>query len=90
VASWALAEELLDVLRRPKLRKYRIVAQDFGDLLAILAPFLPSVEVQLRDPDDVPAVAAAVAGRAGAIVTGDNDLPVRATSDRPAWSAHAP
>ncbi len=32
------------------------------------------VEVDLRDPDDAPVVAAAIAGRADAIVTGDGDL----------------
>ena len=32
------------------------------------------VDLELRDPDDVAVVVAAVAGRADAIVTGDGDL----------------
>jgi predicted nucleic acid-binding protein len=49
---------------------------DLRDILILLAPLLPSVEVSLdlRDPDDAPVVASAVAGRADAIVTGDKDL----------------
>jgi predicted nucleic acid-binding protein len=45
-------------------------------LLSLTAPDLPTVEVdlELRDPDDVAVVVAAVAGRADAIVTGDRDL----------------
>ena len=46
------------------------------DLLSLTAPELPTVrvEVDLCDVDDVPVVAAAVAGRANVIVTGDRDL----------------
>ena len=42
----------------------------------LLAPLLPSVEVEvpIRDPDDAPVVHAALAARADAIVTGDLDL----------------
>jgi putative PIN family toxin of toxin-antitoxin system len=76
VISWDLAAELRDVLGRPKLRDYEISPEDVHDLLGLLAPDLPSVEVAvaLRDRDDVAVVAAAVAGRAEAIVTGDHDL----------------
>ena len=35
---------------------------------------LVDVEVEIRDPDDVVVVATAIAGRAGAIVTGDRDI----------------
>ncbi len=76
VASWALAEELADVLRRPKLRRYAIGEEDVRDVLFLLTPALPAVDVDvpIRDPDDAPVVAAAIAGAAEAIVTGDRDL----------------
>lgn len=46
------------------------------DVLFLLAPFLPTLdlEVPVRDPEDAPVVVAAVQGRAHAIVTGDRDL----------------
>jgi putative PIN family toxin of toxin-antitoxin system len=76
VISWELAAELHDVLRRPKIRRYSVGDEDVRDLLSLIAADLPVVEVdvELRDPDDVPVVSAAVAGRAEAIVTGDRDL----------------
>lgn len=76
VISWELAAELRDVLRRPKIRRHSVGDEDARDLLSLIAADLPLVEVdvELRDPDDVPVVAAAVAGSAEAIVTGDRDL----------------
>lgn len=76
VITWELAEELTTVLRRPKLKRYRVSADDVQQLLALGAPFLPTVELQidLRDPADVPVISAAVSGGADAIVTGDRDL----------------
>lgn len=49
---------------------------DVGDVLSLIAAGLPSVdvEVELRAPDDTAVVAAAIAGGADAIVTGDRDL----------------
>jgi putative PIN family toxin of toxin-antitoxin system len=76
VASWELAEEVIEVLRRPRITRYGTTEREIQDVLAILAPFLPSVDVTvaIRDPDDAPVVGAAVAGNADAIVTGDRDL----------------
>ncbi len=76
LASWPLVEELVDVLSRPHLRHYEIRAGDIQELVVLLAPLLPSVEVNitLRDPGDAPVVAAAVAGDVQAIITGDADL----------------
>jgi putative PIN family toxin of toxin-antitoxin system len=76
IGSWALAEELALVLHRPKLRHYEISEEDARDILVLVARDLPEVEVEveLRDPDDTHVVAAALAGRADAIVSGDHDL----------------
>lgn len=76
VASWALADEISRVLRRPKLRRYRVSEEDISAALALLAPFLPTVEFEgsVRDPKDTAVVEAALAGQAEAIVTGDKDL----------------
>lgn len=77
VASWELAEEIAEVLARPGLaRKYGIAEADRTEILSLLEPLLPRVEIEVtpRDPSDVPVVASAVAGGAEAIVTGDRDL----------------
>ena len=77
VASWKLAEEIAEVLRRPKLMdRYGITEQDVQDVLVLLAPFLPSVETEapVRDPDDRPVVSTALTARAEMIVTDDKDL----------------
>jgi putative PIN family toxin of toxin-antitoxin system len=85
VSSWALAEEIVEVLGRASLRrKYRIADEDIADLLVLLSPLLPTVEMEvaIRDPDDAAVVAAAVSGNAEAIVTGDKDfLEDRAVKD---------
>jgi putative PIN family toxin of toxin-antitoxin system len=76
VASWELAAEIVEVLRRPAIRRYGVTEGDIEAVLAVLGPLLPDVDVaiELRDPDDAPVIAAALAGRAPAIVTGDRDL----------------
>lgn len=76
VVSWELARELADVLRRPEIRRYGVTEVDLEDVLAVLGPLLPDVDVdvEIRDPDDAVVVAAALAGAAEVIVTGDSDL----------------
>jgi putative PIN family toxin of toxin-antitoxin system len=76
VASWGLADEIARVLRRPKLRAYRISEEDVAAVLELLAPFLPTIESRIssRDPNDSVVIEAALSGEAEAIVTGDADL----------------
>jgi putative PIN family toxin of toxin-antitoxin system len=65
------------VLRRPKIRRrYVISDEDIRDIVVLLSPLLPTVEIDvpMRDPLDAPVVEAALAGNADAIVTGDGDL----------------
>ncbi len=53
-----------------------VTESDVAEVVMLLGPLLPDVEVDppLRDPDDAPVVAAALAGAANVIVTGDADL----------------
>lgn len=76
VVSWELVREVVDVLRRPKFKRYGITDDDIEELITALGPRLPTVEVavEVRDADDVPVVVAAMAGRVEAIVTGDRDF----------------
>jgi len=76
VVSWKLAEEIAQVLRRPWLGRYGVTERDIRSALELLAPQLPSVEVDppIRDPSDAPVVSTALAAAAEAIVTGDKDF----------------
>ena len=76
VVGWALAEEIAEVLSRPRFRASGIRPEHVRAVLLLLAPLLPDVEVALpvRDADDLPVLASALAGGVDAIVTGDRDL----------------
>ena len=77
VTSWELAEEIVEVLRRERLRdRYGLSEEDVQDVLMLLGPFLPSVETDppVRDPTDRPVISAAVTAHVEAIVSGDRDL----------------
>lgn len=76
VASLPVAEELKRVMRRPKFAVHGVAEQDVEDVLELLTPYVPPIEIDapIRDPDDAPFVAAAVMGHAEAIITGDRDF----------------
>ena len=61
---------------RPELRRYRIEEGDVVEMLAVLAPFLPILDVPVprSDRDDMHVVAGALVGRAEAIITVDQGL----------------
>lgn len=78
-ASWELADEITAVLTRPTLtERYRISRQVVDEIVAVLASLLPTVDskvdLDIRDDDDVPGLAAAIAGGTHVIATGDQDL----------------
>ncbi len=70
---------LLEAVRRGELVavvSWDLTDADIDDVVAVLGPLLPDVDVavEVRDPDDAAVVGAALAGGADAIVTGDRDL----------------
>ena len=79
LASAATARELVRVLGYPK---FSLAADEQEELLADLMPWVEVVRIPdpppatppCRDPFDVPFLQLAVAGRAGALVSGDRDL----------------
>lgn len=76
LVTWELAEEIAEVLERPQLAKYEVSPEDVTDLLTIIGPLIPPVDIDItpRDPDDVHVIAAAVVTEADALVTGDRGL----------------
>jgi putative PIN family toxin of toxin-antitoxin system len=79
LASRATVDELVRVLANPK---FRLSADDQAELLADYLPLTtvvtvrepPPVVPRCRDPHDQPFLHQAAAGRAHALVTGDEDL----------------
>lgn len=79
VTSLAIIEEALEVMQRPKIRKYRleerlleILALMQGERAVVVEGASPVV--RLADPDDAMFLAAAVDGRADYVVSGDDHL----------------
>lgn len=87
ILSGDLADELTDVLARPKFAKYVVDAESLAAILAGVGPFVQDIDdtPTMRDPADAMVVAAAVASKAQAIVTGDKDL--LSDADLVAWLA---
>ena len=80
VTSEPLLEELVEVLRRPKIvRKYGVTDEDVQALqellrrLAVVVPIHHTVRV-CRDPDDNVVIETAERGQAQFLVSGDADL----------------
>lgn len=76
VLSWPLVEEILDVFTRPQIAALVHDPQVLTALARTLRELTPDVhiDVVVRDANDLPVVACAVAGNADLIVTGDKDL----------------
>ena len=75
-----VGEKVLSELRRVLLRKFRATTEltnetdEFLRREAEVIGSAPSLQVSLRDPDDVAVLEQAVAGAADVLVTGDRDL----------------
>ncbi|HKY54197.1 MAG TPA: putative toxin-antitoxin system toxin component, PIN family [Anaerolineales bacterium] len=77
VVSKEIAEEYLEVLRRPKFKIEQAEVDDFAALLLDRAEFVIPLEtftVIENDPTDNKFLEAAVAGKANLIVSGDGHL----------------
>jgi putative PIN family toxin of toxin-antitoxin system len=78
--AWALLEELMDVLNRPRIReKYRLTGQDIQTVVGLILlrgeAVTPTERITAcRDPKDDKFLEVAVAGKADVIVSGDQDL----------------
>ena len=77
VVSREIAEENLEVLRRPKFKIEKAEVDDFAALLLDRADFvipMESLDVISDDPSDNKFLEAAVTGNASLVVSGDNHM----------------
>jgi len=77
VVSKEIADEYLDVLRRPKFKIKQTEVDDFAALLLDRADFatpLETLSVVQNDPTDNKFLEAAIEGKANLIVSGDRHL----------------
>ena len=77
VVSREIAEEYLEVLRRPKFRIEQVEVDDFAALLLDRAEFvipLEAITVVKDDPTDDKFLEATFAGKANLIISGDAHL----------------
>lgn len=80
ITSAELLAEIKEVLSRPRFsRRYKIAAVDIEELTTLLRGRAETVAITgtvrlCRDPDDDLVIEAARVGRAGAVVTRDDDL----------------
>ena len=78
VTSEALIGEFIEVISRPKVQQYLSPenAALLVELLRARATFVtPAAETpSCRDPDDLPLIGTAIAGKTDYLVTADNDL----------------
>jgi putative PIN family toxin of toxin-antitoxin system len=77
IVTSEIVNEYVDVLGRPKFSLPAPLLQSWTELIALRTLSIPSPPVDIalpRDPKDIPFLAAAIAGRADYLITGDNDL----------------
>ena len=76
----ALSDYILDELQQKLTEKLRVSTPVAQGIHALLLPYrvvhaeLPDIDVDIRDSDDIPIVAFALAMKADFLITGDRDL----------------
>jgi putative PIN family toxin of toxin-antitoxin system len=78
--SLAVSDYILEELHAKLVGKLRVPTSAAENIRVLLSPYrieqgvLPKLSIEIRDPDDVPIVAFAVAIGADLLITGDRDL----------------
>lgn len=76
----AVSDYILEELHAKLVGKLRVPTSVAENIRVLLSPYrlkqevLPKLSIEIRDPDDVPVVAFAVAIGADLLITGDRDL----------------